>query len=73
MAWTDRLKGYPLEWLLERSDHSVRYWALKELMDKPQSDPEVQSAQEDLMGSQHFKAILGGQSPEGHWGNPGDM
>jgi hypothetical protein len=42
-------------------------------MDKPQSDPEVQSTQEALMNSQHVKAVLGGQSPEGHWGNPEDM
>lgn len=73
MTWTDRLKSYPLEWLLEPSNHSVRYWALKQLMDKPQSDPEVQSAQEALMGSQPIRAVLGGQSPEGHWGDPGDM
>ena len=60
MAWTDRLKGFPLEWLLETSDHSVRYWALKQLMDKPQGDPDVQRAQEALMEYKHVKAVLGG-------------
>jgi hypothetical protein len=73
MAWTDRLKGFPLEWLLETSDHSVRYWALKQLMDKPQGDPDVQRAQEALMEYKHVKAVLGGQSSEGHWVDPGDM
>jgi len=73
MAWTDRLKGYPIEWLLEPSDPSVRYWALRQLMDKPQSDPEVQSSLDALMGGRRVKAILGGQSPEGHWENSEDI
>jgi len=42
-------------------------------MDKPQNDLEIQSAREALMRGRRVKAVLGGQSPEGHWGNSQDM
>jgi hypothetical protein len=73
MGWNDGLKGYPLEWLLDPSDPSVRFWALHQLLDKPLDSPEVRDAQDALMESHPVKAILGGQSAEGHWENPQDM
>ncbi|MFX1561713.1 MAG: hypothetical protein ACFFDP_00195 [Promethearchaeota archaeon] len=59
-----------IEWLLEPSNPSVRFWALQQLQDKPLTHPEVQAAQKAINKSAIVKAILGAQSPEGHWGNP---
>ena len=73
MGWTDGLKGYPLEWLLDLSDPSVRFWALHQLLDKPLDSPEVRDAQDAVMKSHPVKAILRGQSTEGHWETPQDM
>ena len=73
MLWTDRLKAYPIEWLLEPENPSVRYWALIDLMDRPVSDGEVAEAREAIMDSPPVRAILDAQDPEGHWGNPMDM
>ena len=42
-----------LEWLLQPdpSNPGVRYFALKDLLDRPDSDPEVQAGQAALMQS----------------------
>ena len=73
MSWTDDLKGYPIDWLLEPSDPSVRFWALQQLLDRPLDAPEVRDAQDAVMESHPVRAIIDAQSPEGHWGNPEDM
>jgi hypothetical protein len=73
MSWAGCLKKYPLEWLLNPSNPSVKYWTLKQLMDKPKNDTEVQSAQNNLMESSTVKAILEAQHKTGYWVNPGDM
>ncbi len=73
MGWTDCLKEYPLEWLLSPSNPSVRYWTLRQLMDKPKNDIEVQRAQQSLMESSNVQAILEAQHKTGYWINPEDM
>jgi hypothetical protein len=73
MSWTDNLEGFPLDWLLEPSDPSVRFWTLQQLLDRPLDAPEVRDAQYALMESHSVRAILDAQDPEGHWGNPEDM
>jgi len=62
-----------VSWLLEPSDPSVRFWALQDLGGRKSSDPEVREAQDAVMESPPVKAILNGQSPEGHWGDPRNM
>lgn len=49
--WQSMLKSDPMEWLLEEENPSVRYFTLKELMDKPEHDPEVQQAKRNIMQS----------------------
>ena len=73
MVWTDRLKGYPIEWLLNPSDTSVRFWALQQLLGLPPDSPEVREAQAAVMESRPVKEIMAAQSQEGHWGRPEDM
>jgi hypothetical protein len=59
-----------MSWLLEPSNPSVRFWALQDLEGRDPSDPEVRETQYAIMESPPVKAILDGQSPEGHWGDP---
>jgi len=62
-----------MSWLLEPSNPSVRFWALQDLEGRDPSDPEVRETQYAIMESPPVKAILDGQSPEGHWGDPRNM
>jgi len=62
-----------VSWLLEPSNPSVRFWALQDLEGRNPSDPEVRETQYAIMESPPVKAILDGQSPEGHWGDPRNM
>ncbi len=48
-GWNDLLNADPVEWLLEEENPSVRYFTLKDILDKPESDPLVRRAQQDIM------------------------
>ena len=71
--WKEHLKADPLPWLLERDPENpgVRLMALRELLDRPASDPEVMEAQRAVMGSGPVPAILEAQAAEGYWVKPG--
>jgi hypothetical protein len=62
-----------LKWLLEPSDPSVRYWALRDLEGKGSGDAEVSVAQDGLMESPQVMAILAAQKPGGWWEDERDM
>jgi len=47
--WKSLLKADPTKWLLEKENPSVRYFALKHILDKPENDTEVQQAKSDIM------------------------
>lgn len=57
----------PLDWLLEADNPSIRYWVLRDLMGKAQSDPEVVDTQSEIMDSKTVTAILDAQNPDGYW------
>ena len=61
------------DWLLERDDDnpSVRYFALSDLLGKPDDDLELIQAEAQIMSSGPVPAILENQSPEGFWVKPG--
>lgn len=61
-----------LPWLLEPdpANPGVRYFALKELLERPDGDPEVVAARQSLMTSGPVVAILAAQHPEGYWVEP---
>jgi hypothetical protein len=73
MPWSDVLKADPTEWLLEPSDPSVLLWALRDLLDRKESDPEVEAARVNVMKSPLVRCVLEAQSPEGHWVSRDDM
>ncbi len=60
-----------LDWLLETNNPSVRYFALRHLLDRPEDDPEVQAARRAIMTSEPVQKILAAQKPEGYWSKPG--
>ncbi len=69
MIWRERLNGDPLPWLLEedRQQPGVRYFALRQLLDKPADDAEVVKAGKAVMQSGPVPAILGAMQPGGFW------
>ncbi len=71
--WNDRLKEDRTEWLLEPGDPSVRYWALRDLLELEEDHPDVVAARDALMDSPAVAAILGAMNPEGYWESPEDM
>ena len=63
------LNGTPLPWLLEDDldNPGVRYFALRELLDQPEDNPEVRQVKETIMRYGPVPRILGAQSQEGRW------
>lgn len=56
-----------MEWLLEDSEPSIRYHALRRLLDKPERDPEVKAARGLIPKKGWAANILGKQAPGGWW------
>ncbi len=47
--WISILKADPINWLLEEENPSVRYFTLKDILDKPEHDQGVQEAKHKIM------------------------
>ena len=56
-----------MPWLLEPENPSVRYWALRRLLGRPEGDPEVQAARAAVTASRVVQRIFSKQAPAGHW------
>lgn len=67
-AWKSFLKADPTEWLLEKDNPSVRYFALTDLLEKPDGHPEVEGARKEMMETGVIPRILAKQREEGDWG-----
>jgi hypothetical protein len=63
----------PTAWLLEESNPSVRYWALKDLVGLLQDNAEVLTAQAAAMTSEPVQRILAAQKSGGWWGDERNM
>jgi hypothetical protein len=72
-AWLEGLNDNPLPWLLEDdpANPGVRYFVLKELLDKSPDAPEVVGARQAVMSTGPVPIILDAQKPEGYWVKPG--
>lgn len=72
-AWRARLHGDPLPWLLEPDEvqPAVRCFALRDLLDEPETGRAVRSAKQAVMATGPVPAILANQAPEGYWVKPG--
>lgn len=73
MVWQERLNGDSLAWLLEPDldNPAIRYFALRDLLDRPVHDSDVRAAQSAIMTSGPVPVILDAQHPEGYWQQPG--
>ncbi len=49
--WRATLKAAPTLWLLEEENPSVRYFTLKDILDRPEDDRSVQTARQKIMQS----------------------
>ena len=54
-----------LGWLLELDEPSIRYLTLRDLLDRPESDPEMVAAKADIMSRGPVSDILSRQNPDG--------
>lgn len=59
-----------IEWLLEKENPSVRYLALKKLLNRSENDNEVLDAKLDIMNMGIVPKILSLQNEAGYWGTP---
>jgi hypothetical protein len=66
--WKSVLKADSVDWLLERDNPSVRYFALSRILDKTQSSSEVQEAKKEIMLAGVVPKILAKQNEGGYWG-----
>jgi len=71
MSWTDQLKGDSLTWLLEDENPNIRYLALRDLLDKPENDGEVQRARQGAYEKGPIAEVLCSMQDEGYWIKPG--
>ena len=71
----DWRQANPLPWLLESDEANpgVRYFALRDLLDRPADDPEVIAARGAVMRTGPVPAILDAQYPDGYWMKPGPI
>jgi hypothetical protein len=68
--WKSVLNMDSTDWLLEEDNPSVRYFTLTQILDKPQSDPEVQAAKQAIMHVGVVPKILAKQKSDGSWESP---
>ena len=67
-SWKSVLNGDPTEWLLEDTNPSVRYFALRWLLEKQEDHQDVLDAQQAIVDSVEVEKLLRRQKPEGYWG-----
>ncbi|MEM2935577.1 MAG: hypothetical protein QW231_00170 [Candidatus Bathyarchaeia archaeon] len=64
------LKEGPIDWLLEWSNPSVRYFTLRDILDKSEDDLQVIAARRAIPNSLTVAKIMAKQSPDGYWEEP---
>jgi hypothetical protein len=71
MSWQDQLKGDSLSWLLETTTPEVRYLALRDLLECPQTDSELRTACIAAHREGPIATILAEMDQTGYWVEPG--
>lgn len=66
LDWPRILKESPIDWLLEETNPSVRYFTLRDILDRSKDDAELVAAKHAIRESQVVKRILGKQNPKGY-------
>jgi hypothetical protein len=65
--WKSFLNSDPIKWLLEDNNHSVRYFALRDLMDLNENNNELKEIKASIMTEGVVPKILSKQKPGGYW------
>ena len=71
--WKSVLKADPTDWLLERDNPSVRYFTLKDILERKENDSDVREARKSIMTEGVVPRILEKQNDDGSWGVPQDF
>lgn len=71
MTWNNQLNVDSLAWLLETENPAVRYLALRDLMDLPSDDAELQSARRAAHQRGPIADVLDNMDAKGFWVAPG--
>ncbi len=71
--WAPRNRLTRIDWLIERNNPSVRYFALVDLLEVAPDDPEALATRQAIMENGPVPAILAKQKPGGFWGKPEDF
>ncbi len=65
---------YPgVGWLLGSDCPSIRYWALRDLREKGENDPDVMEARRRISSWPPIQGVLKEQHADGYWGEPEDV
>ncbi|MBU7018417.1 MAG: nitrogen fixation protein NifH [Theionarchaea archaeon] len=67
MKWKSLLREDPTEWLLEKENPSIRYWTLRDICQKSESDPDVVQSKKEIMMSYPVTEILKNEDSQGFW------
>lgn len=67
MDWFFLLKADPLPYLLAAPEPAVRWWALRDLLDRPAGDPPTAAARREARKSAPGRTILAAQRRSGAW------
>ncbi len=67
MAWQEHLKSNPIPWLMSEPSPGVKYLVIRDLLDRPASDPELQAARQAAHSGGPIAAVLNEMSDQGFW------
>jgi hypothetical protein len=68
--WKSVLNADPTAWLLGDDNPSVRYFTLTDILDRDESNPEVNETRNEIMNTGTVSKILAKQNDEGYWEEP---
>lgn len=71
MSWLKQLNGDSLTWLLEPDSPNLRYLALRDLLDQPETDQDLRAARQAAHQAGPIAAILNEMDTAGYWVEPG--
>lgn len=69
-SWEDVLSKSPIEWLLEKENPSVRYFTIRDLLNRKETDSKVKEAKAAIPKSKVIAKMLSKQKTEGYWEDP---
>ena len=72
-GWKSVLRNYPIDWLLQEDNPSIKYFTLIDILDKSKDDSEVIQTKKQIMKIGVVPKILEKQNPDGYWGKPEDF